>query len=617
MGNTKEVIEDISGAIKKDTTDSKIKKAASNNEDAAKEEVDCPPDEVVTKAKSPIDGTDAQPKKIEVFFNVQLMAVGKNGESSFKEVSVPRINLRDQVAIYAATNSMTREQVLALGEEKLRDIMLNSSSYLTGQTKIDVAENSLLVGKLAGIKDEALIYKTLEKEMSKASYAKKVNFLANFLSYLYENYDYDAVGTSSGKNATDAEMMAAIDQSIRTGKMVPAGICRQMHQLAVRYAQAMGIKEAFGISFRTQGGGHRTLVLTSPDDPNKVIQLNYGYKSENNGVTGPSALSQNHIYPDSGIRFRVFNGKDDQAISLPSEQGGILNIVTGGKDSDLSPNYKSDAQIQQFGVGTPYGTVRFFHAETPIGNQSSVTGAAYNTKVSYNDVFYGEYGIAGFSSTRPVQEGKLKSVGAYGQMTQGFNWQFYQSKDLKLSTFGELHVRGSLFCASVGDARCGTDVDFQADLMGGLVARYNTGPVKHTTTLLLQVQGDLDSNSTKPSANVSVVKISHDMDIKVNSSITGNLGGTVTVYPLGTGQYWVFNGHTGLNSQKTGTYFGLSADGRLTNATPIWLPGAENSGSVIIKQSIFKDKVYVGVDGKKSFDVAGNHYVGLSLGGRF
>lgn len=623
MGNTTEVITEVSAALQNDGQDEKIKKEAKKTEQMAKDDKECPPEEKsadTAKSKSPNDEAEEQHrKKVKLFFNMQFMVTGKNGEPSFASTEVPWINYRDEIGNYALKNKMSRAQVLAFGDDRIKEILRGGTS-LTGQAKEDAVANAMLVKKLSGMSGDNM-YKTLEVEMSKASYARKVNFLANFLSYLYENYDDDA---ESGENNADAPvsdemMMKSINLSIQSGNVVPAGVCRHMHQLAVRYAHAMGIKEAFGVGFRTISSGHRTLVLTSPDDPSKVVQLDYGSKLEMTGVSGPDALSQNHTRPNTGIKFRIFNGRDEHAINLPSEQGAILNRMTGGEDSDLAPDYKSQAQIKQIGIATPYGTVRFFHAATPMGNQTQMTGDSYNVKVKYSDVFYGEYGIAGFHSERPVHHVNLKTSGLYIRTTQGFNYTFYAADNVNLTAFGKLHAKGAYYCSSVRNEDCQINRDSQIDVVLGGVARYQTGPIEHRTGFIVQLQPE-GSHATKAKEvgiSAPVMKLSHDTDFKIASDIYGNVGGGVTMYNLGTGTYWTYNGKGGIDSRRTGTYFGVEANGRLTDRTPFWIPGAEHSVDGVVNQSIFGNKLYIGMQGKQSFDVMENSYFGLNLGGKF
>lgn len=623
LGNTTEVINDVANALKKTTVDPEVKKSADHTIEMAKDK-DCSPEsESSLKSKSPQNTSEEISKKPSLFFNIQLMVSGKNGQPSFKEVRIPVINIRNEMRLHARAKHLTREQVIAMKDDEVRKVFmdnqagLNNNQPLEGQAKLDAVENSLLLKKLASMGDETLMYKTLEKEMSKASFGKKINFLANFLAHLEDNYEDSATNGGTGRNATDAEMMAALNESFITGKEVPAGVCRHMHQLAVRYAQAMGIKEAFGVAFNARGIAHHTLILTSPNDPTKVIQLNYGEKSEMKGISGPGALSQNGSIPSTGIAFRIIDAKDNHVINLPSELGAVLNTVTGGVDADLSPNFKSNAQIQQVGVNTPYGTVRFFGAQNPTENKTEVVGAAYNIKLNYNDVFYGKYGFAGFTSERPVEKGSMKNKGVYAQIAQGFDWKFYESKDINLSTFGELHLRATTYCTSMEEGKCKFNGDGQVDLTAGLMARYKTGPLTNTTSLIFQTIPHLNSNMEMQIPNVPVSKLSHDVNFKIYKEVYGNVGGSVTMYSLGNGTYWTYNGHTGVSSPKTGTYAGVSSDGRITNDTPFWLPDSERQVSAIIKQSIFGEKLFVGVDGKQSVDVGENHYIGLTLGGKF
>ncbi len=619
LGNSKEVIQDVSKAIKDSAKDSELKQSASDVEKMSQEDPNCAPGDIADSSKSEILIEKNKIKKSQLFFDLQLMVVGKNGEPAFTELEVPRINLRDELTFLQEKTGKTRKDLLSMSDDKLRKLLMENTNTLSGEIKNDAIDNSLLINRLSQYKSQNEMFQALKDEMKNASYAKKVNFLANFLSYLSDNYD-DALASGvpgTKKVVTDKQLMTSINQSISSGEPVPAGVCRHMHQLAVRYAQTMGLTETFGVGYTTMIGSHRTLVITSPDDPTRVFQLNYGSKVSLNGVSGPEALNQSHKIPDTGIRFRIFNGKDEHAINLPTEQGAILNRVTGGKDSDLSPNFKSKAQIQQVGVGTPYGTFRLFFAETPLGGAMKTGGGSYNLRLDFNKVFYGDYGVAGFASEKPSLAGTVKNHGLYGKATHGFDLKIYESDDLSLSTFGEATVRASVFCPTINDGVCENAAEAQFDIYSGVMAVYKLGSTKNKTSLLLQSQLE-DNSATNHHGlilSMPVFKISHDTDFKITSNVDGNLGGSVTNYNLGTGSYSVFNAHTSVDFKRTGTFFEVNADGRISKNTPFWLPGAEQQGSVILKQSIFDDKVYIGVDGRQSFDIYDNRYFGILLGG--
>jgi hypothetical protein len=358
-------------------------------------------------------GEEGQKKgEYTAFVNLQFIAIAPDGQRSFQSVRPPIVPIDLVYTSIANGKGVPREEIVAKSESEIREIIAKSNlrigaDVLSGPAFKDALDNAFLIQKLSRIDDEKTMYATLAFEMKSESYLKKVDFLSSFLYYLNQNYDYTSLGINGTADikATDMDLMRGIRESIRTGKPVEAGVCRHMHKLAIKMAQAMGIENAYTVAYNTSDSAHMNMVIQDPADPTRVFQLNYSYKKEITGLTGPEALTQNHGgLPSDGINLRVFNHKDEHAITLPTEEGGILNRVTGGEDRDLSPDYKSKSQFRQAGVQTPYGTVRFFNASSPLGNQGQVSGAAYNVRLTYNDLYYGEYGVAGFMSERVILE---------------------------------------------------------------------------------------------------------------------------------------------------------------------------------------------------------------------
>jgi len=586
-----------------------------------KQQKECAPEEpdLVKKSRSPIDGVKDLPKKNKFFLNLQFMAQGRNGENSFASVFVPRINLQSFVSQHAFFNEMSREDVLSLKTSELRKLLLETNSELEGKAKENAVDNSLLIYRLSQIKDEKEMYRTLAREMKSQSFGRKVDFLANVLSYLGDNYDYSSLNENNSMDirVTDMEMLGAIGESIRTGQPVEAGVCRHMHQFAIKMAAAIGIKNPYTVGFTTTEYGHMTLVMEDPNDPTKVVQLNYGSKSETRGLTGPEALNQNHSIPSTGIAFNLFNSNSKHAINLPTELGGVLNRMAGGEDQDLSPDYRSKSQIIQVGVETPYGVVRFFNADSPLGNQEKVQGGAYNAKIKYNDLFYGEIGISGFTANRPVENGELKTKGLYIRSTQGMNLKFYSSTKLNASLFSELNLMGLSLCATDSEEECKWNVDGDTNLNSGLLLDYRIGETKNRTSLIFQNQ--LTPNTAIVTqdlvVDVPVIQLRHDTNFKITSSVDGNLGGRLTSYQLGPGVTATYNAHMGLSEQTSKIFFQVNIDGRLTPLTPIWIPNSEQMVSGVIGTSIFDESFYVGIDGRKSLEIDGNYFLGIGLGG--
>jgi hypothetical protein len=586
---------------------------------AAAEEVvpDVAPNEEVV----PNNPRAAQP--IRLFFNLQWMAVGSNGQMATVETPVPRVNFMNSVGNYATSNGLTREQVLGKTDAELLEIF-KTDSGLTGQAADDAARNALRVVRWSGLGSEQAILDAIGADMRTASFGQKVGLLATFLSAFRDNYDTARTDSDSPNSEGRVElkqMMDAINGNVRNGTGIDAGVCRDMHQAAVRLARAMGINDAFGVGFATIGGGHRTLVLTDPNNRGQTVQLNYGSVTTHNGVAGPSALSQNGTLPDVGIRFRLYNSEDRPAIILPSDKGGILNIVTGGTDRDLDPFYQTPAQINQAGIETPYGNFRVFHAQASAGNGEQVLGGAYNVRIDYNSIFYGEYGIAGFYSTRDAQGGTINQAGGYAQVSQGFNSVIMRTEDVRIGAYGE--VQGRVMVASTGqEGREGRELtaDFNISTRLGIGAEYQTGPVSHRTALeawsFFDQADGLDASQGVAFRTPSLL-LSHRLEAPLGAGVVGNANVGIGYRDLGTNQYWIYTGGVGIDSTRTGTRIDVGSTGAITNDTPIWLPGSERMGRFTFSQDILGDRLQMNVQGQQSFETLNNHQVTFGIGGRF
>ncbi len=575
--------------------------------------------EILQQEKSAVTSILKPDDTSRVFVDLQFMAIGKNGEQTLQSMSVPRLNLRNFFTKYSLVSGVPREDLVNMPEDQLLELINSQTFNITGIARSHAVDNALLIHRLSKITDENLLYSTLVSEMKSESYAKKIDFLANFLSYLNDNYDITSFNSGSTKDirVSDMELMKGIRDAIATGKPVEAGVCRHMHQLALKMAHAMGIENAYTIGYQTTKLGHMNMVIQDPSDPKKVIQLNYGQKTERVGMTGPEVLSQDHSIPSTGLTLRIYNYKSEHAITLPTEEGAILNRVTGGDDKSLSPDYKSKSQFRQAGVQTSFGTVRFFQATSPMGNQGQTSGGAYNVKLNYNDLFYGEYGVAGFFSQRPADGDEIQTRGLYGRITQGFKAKVFESEDFSASVFGELNLKGSAYCANFEGKDCGANFDGDASLIKGVEANYTTSKINHRTSVVLQSQvAENSALQDQPIVlSLPVTQLVHDSNFRLSSRINANVGGDLTFYHLGPGTHATYSSRVGFLDMNSKSFFQMNLDGRLTENTPIWIPDAEQSLGGTVGTTFFGDRFYLNFDGRKSLENDGNYYLGIGVGG--
>jgi|GEM_PF-5209301 len=567
------------------------------------------------------DKAEKKEKKVSLFFELQFLAVGNDNKMALASMPMGRINIQSAIKDYAKAKGLTGSQVLNKSDSELRTILGNYTDGLGGQKKTDAIENALLIIKASKLGSEAAILDYVGKKSKDFSFGKKVGLLATFLEAFSDNYDDDRNGDGpESKGSVGLEkMMGGIFQNISNGTALDAGVCRDMHQGAARLARAMGIDEAFTVGFRTaDGGGHRTLVLTDPKNRGTVYQLNYGRVTEHT-VAGPSALSQNGTIPDAGIRFRVYSAEGKPVIILPSDRGTILNLVTGGNDKRLDLLLTSNNTINQAGLATPYGNFKLFYAEAEQGNGEKVMGAAYNIKVDYNDIFYGEFGLTAFAASRETENGQMNTIGLYGQTTQGAKLTFYGSERFRLYGFGELSLRGMYGYTTLGD-KSGHVLDYNISAQYGLGATYHTGPLTHDTKLTLQSTVD-QKDSLDSGKGISVFTptalLTHTVSANFNPYTKGSLTVGLGYRDLGTDDYWQYLTEARLQSEKTGTSVAVKTQGALSPDLPLWVPGSEHTGTVQVQQDIFGKHLNVGVQGNQSFETLGNHSLFFTLGGNF
>ncbi|HAZ12245.1 MAG: hypothetical protein A2X86_03320 [Bdellovibrionales bacterium GWA2_49_15] len=559
-------------------------------------------------------------KKAELFFELQFLAMGNDNKMAIASTPIGRINVTSVITDYANSTGMTRAQILAMTDAQLKVVLANGASGLEGQAKTDAIDNALLIMRASALGSESAMFSMIAEQSRGMSFGRKVGLIATFLAAFSDNYDEARTGSGPASEGAVSlrTMMGAINTNLATGTQIDAGVCRDMHQGAAQLARAMGIDEAFTVGFKLVGGGHRTLVLTDPNNRGRVYQLNYGNVTEQT-VGGPSALSQNGSLPDAGIRFRIYDANGRPAIILPSDRGTILNLVTGGTDQQLDLMLHSNNTINQGGLNTPYGTFRIFVANAAQGNGEQVVGAAYNIHVDYNKVFYGEYGLAAFQATRPTEAGQQDAIGVYAQTTQGANINLYQRDRFRLFGFGELSLRGSYAYTTLGD-KDDHIFDYNVSARYGLGTEFYTGPVHHTSTLTAQTFVD-QANALDSSQGIALrtptVAWMHRIDGNLGRDVHGSLGVGLTYRDLGTDDYWQYVTEAGLDSRRTGTSVALRTEGALSRDLPLWVPGSEHTGTLQVNQRIFGDHLNVGVKGQQSFENVQNHSLFFTLGGHF
>ena len=495
-----------------------------------------------------------------------------------KSASVPYIPIPYYLKWYSIFSETSYTELAQSSTENLyRVFNLITPQFNSEDERSLLINNALNIIEFSKVSSETEMKDFLSTNIKSSSFGEKTAFLANILSLFSDNYDFDSLKEDSQEvKISDMDMIRALNGSIQTGTIIPVGVCRHMHQFAIRIAKSIGIDNAFGVGFRTHGGGHRTLVLGVPGSPTQVVQLNYGEKVDIGNVTGTAALTQNHSLPSTGIRFRIYNGEDKASITLPTEQGALLNLLSGGRNSDLVHGIETESIIQQFGIKTPYGTFRAFKANSPERGYSNFQGVGYDFTFDFFKYFSNEFGFAGFQNERSLlDDNKLKTEGLYLRNTLNFKWEFYTSKNLNISAFTSLHFRGSFYCSTLKEESCISNSDFNIDGHSGVQIEYYfpNGSLKSSVSAHGQLVDNHASFATHQKLIIPAITNTNKLSLTLTDDLTSEHEFSTTHYDLGTSTYNVFSTTNTIFSREYEVDLYHSYDAPIGNNTPAWLPG--------------------------------------------
>lgn len=305
----------------------------------------------------------------------------------------------------------------------------------------------------------------LSTRTSNFSTPQKVSLLSSLLENLNLNYDFKII-KDLFKDVSDKKMaqMAVRDfLGVGYGEAYNAGICRHMHQFALKAARSMGLGLSYGVSFPTANGYHSTLIITNPDNPTETIRFNYNYVTKINGEQGQVVLDQSLSSRSSGITFHLWGEHDNPVYFSPSEKGLVLEKVSGGDVENFDPLTQSRSMLRTTQVENATTTIRFFEANIPEGKESKMFGASIVKDVKYNDLFKARYGLSLYRSEKTEHpweysihnsnyfsnDDKLTTTGLFFYLDNEFKINLFHKNGIKLDLKSNLILRGTPYYSEI------------------------------------------------------------------------------------------------------------------------------------------------------------------------
>ena len=316
----------------------------------------------------------------------------------FRSGKEPQLRTRIQPINLAATLSGLQGPLKAQTDLRLKtEIMKNNpkgigESDKTYAIRIHAAITALRASIIGQDKPgEALRY--IQARMKGKSFRHKIHFLSQMLGRMNDNYD-KTLPTGEVSMKTLYKEMHKDNIGAGDGRANVAGVCRHMHQLALKMARKMGLKMSYGISYPTANAYHLNTVISNPLNPSESIRFNYSSIEATTGAEGSTALAQSHSVPiNSGITYHVWDDNDKPLYYLPNQKGLVLERMSGGDIRLFDPNISPDAGITRVGYQVNDHQINIFHALNPeVGEGEHIMGASYYRDVPISEHFSAEWG---------------------------------------------------------------------------------------------------------------------------------------------------------------------------------------------------------------------------------
>ncbi|RZF20476.1 hypothetical protein DAY19_10835 [Halobacteriovorax vibrionivorans] len=207
------------------------------------------------------------------------------------------------------------------------------------------------------------------------SFEQKI-YLAHIMGHIMNNH-YDFTRATSGESGivTEQDIFNAIKSNSR------AGICRDIAVVQANILKRLDVEDVYVVAYNSRRVGHATVIAQDPENPDRIVNFNYGETRINNR-TGAAGLSQDNYIPEFGINYRIFDSEGNPVDRVPSEMGYILNQAAG-LDIEVSSN------------GVQYDGINMINLDYKTGNIS--TRAFYATSDSGIEAMGGVFKYENYS----------------------------------------------------------------------------------------------------------------------------------------------------------------------------------------------------------------------------
>ncbi|MBI2520702.1 MAG: hypothetical protein HYV97_09800 [Bdellovibrio sp.] len=301
-----------------------------------------------------------------------------NGFDAFNGERVPYTS-----AIFAhEVEPLVQSNRRTLGSMSIDD----ARKWLIDNTELDNSQEVEITDALwkdrivnASPADRRAIYQDMGRRMS---FDDQIRFISKLGGAMNNNYD-----DARADQAIDADTIAQCDailSALATG--TPAGVCRDIVICQATILHHMGNKDnVYAASYPVPGNYHVTLMVTDPNNRNRVHKISYSRRSVEENLQGSAALSQDEA-PDVGTMIRVWRPTERADGTVEGQFAGVIPTEIGLLlEEETSPN---PSDVTGSGRFDPF-TTRSYSVMHMGGHYGPVAGRIFAARLSNGDVVYG------------------------------------------------------------------------------------------------------------------------------------------------------------------------------------------------------------------------------------
>lgn len=292
--------------------------------------------------------------------------------SSYQEAGkISTVNKLEQE--YLKQNNADEYQSLSVRERALR-LQEFSTNFVEDAAPVGMIVSELMVNDM--IDNPHNWRESLESSKDLLSFEEKINVATRLGGRFLGDYNN---GRADGSR--DAEGIISIEQMLQNLRNNSAGgVCRDIALAQSQILRELGVghENIYIMGYATANNNHAVMAVQDPNDPNRVLRINYNYAESSTNVAGGGALNISGRLTNVGTVYRLYDADGKPVETVSSEIGQVLKEVTNGEQK-FETGIRSYS-IQKVQMESKWGRATLFQGKTH-SNGDDFTGLALDTRI--------------------------------------------------------------------------------------------------------------------------------------------------------------------------------------------------------------------------------------------